>query len=184
MRRFFVVLAVVALLGIGEVRGAGVVAQPPGKTVGRTPGVTVARRPTNRHLKLAAPKAKAVVRPATPAVGSTRTVIVRRRHANATHRFAGHVVGVVRNGRGGYVAGASVRLAKAGGRPIRNPRLRHSTRTDSAGTYSMRSVRSGSYRVVASKKGLGKGYSGLGIRSGGVHRVDVRLGGGKKKRKG
>lgn len=183
------ILVAVLVLGGGEAWGAGVVA-PPVKKAG-PPRVGVGRRPVNRHLKLPTP---APVKPAAKAKTAVRRVTVRRAtsakpararhvHTRVTHRASGAVVGIVRDAKGGYVSGATVRLAKAKGRPIRNARLRHTTKTDAAGTYSMRAVRAGRYRVVASKSGMGKGQHALSIHSSGTHHVDVKLGGGKRKRK-
>jgi hypothetical protein len=186
---FSLTITVAVLLGTVGAFGAGAAA-PPVK-MGSGASSAVGHRPTNRHLRVPAtvvvPKAAPARGPAVvkPSVGPTirPNVTVRRFHARVVHRFAGNVSGVVQDARGQYVGGASVALAKAGGRRIRNAHLRHSTSTDSGGGYTMHGVRAGSYRVVASKKGAGKGHSGLAIGSGGVHRVDVHLGGGKTAKK-
>src|SRR5436190_893202 len=73
------------------------------------------------------------------------------------------------------VAGASVRLARPGGHPIRNPRWRRTTVTNSAGAFTMRAVHKARYRVVASRSGLGRGHAQVSARSGGTHHVSIRL---------
>jgi hypothetical protein len=192
INRTLLVLAVGVAVLLGPVNVFGAVVAPPVKkgSAGSSP---IGHRPANHHLRLptAPVEHKATVHrpPVKSAVKATvkptvrPKVAVRRVHARVVHRFSGNVSGVVRDAKGQYVGGASVRLAKAGGRRIRNPHLRHSTSSDSGGGYSMHAVKAGSYRVVASKKGAGKGHSGLAIRSGGVHRVDVNLGGGKTAKK-
>jgi len=114
------------------------------------------------------------------AVAGTRRVYYPR-HVYAYH-MVGTISGVVTGANGGGVTGALVRLAKPGGRRIKNPHARHTTSTNGGGTFSMHMVRAGSYRVVASRSGAGKGHSPVSIHSGGIHRVDIKLGGAKPKK--
>ena len=191
--KFIVAVIVVGMMaGLREARAAGVVAPPARAGVvahGPVNSGGEGHRPINHHLRLPTPTAPAakraktgMFRPKAVKPGQP-THSVRRRHVSVVRRFAGHVSGTVRDAKGSYVGGASVRLAKPKGRRIRNPHLRHSTVTDAGGGYTMHAVRAGSYRVVASKSGLGKGHSPLSIRSSGLHRVDVKLSGGKVKKK-
>src|SRR4051794_18570824 len=139
--------------------------------------------PRNHHLRTATTptahktlslKAK-TAKPTSP--GSSSTTSTRRvRH---TPRTAASVSGTVYNMRGGPALGARVWLAKGNGPPIRSATARHGTRTDSSGSYSMRGVKSGRYRVVAQKRGVGRGHHGLMIRGSGsggaAHHANINL---------
>jgi hypothetical protein len=91
------------------------------------------------------------------------------------------VSGTVHDAKGSAAASARVWLARGNGRRIRNPRARHGTHADSTGGFSMRAVKTGRYRVVAAKRGSGRGHNALTIRTGGVHHANVTLKGGRAK---
>jgi hypothetical protein len=104
-----------------------------------------------------------------------------RHHLTRTQYFGGVVTGEIHDGRGAGVTGAYVQLAK-----WRGGRLRHNYRSTISGVlghYTLAGVRSGHYRVVASRTGVGKGSTRFAIQHG-VKHVNVKLGsGGGKKRK-
>lgn len=73
------------------------------------------------------------------------------------------------------MGGVFVRLAKPGGRRFRNAALRHGTYTRNDGSFVMRAVRGGRYRVNASKRGAGHGYAPAHLAAAGHERVTVDL---------
>lgn len=93
----------------------------------------------------------------------------------ANHRTA-RVNGRVVSANGRPVVGAQVHLAGPHGRKFGNHRARHATYTDASGSFSMRSVHPRSYRVVASKKGVGGGHTGARVHAGKANHVTVKLG--------
>jgi hypothetical protein len=68
-----------------------------------------------------------------------------------------------------------VRLAKPGGHRFRSAALRHGTYTRTDGTFTMRAVRPGRYRVAATRKGTGHGYAATRLAAGSTERVTIDL---------
>jgi hypothetical protein len=147
-------------------------------TKAKIPTITKVRSPkhvtVNRHLHV--PHiTSGLVRKAKPST-STHS---KRHHVR---RPTASLSGTIRDAKGSAASGVSVKLAKANGKKIRNARARHTTTTSSGGTYTMRAVKAGRYRVVASKTGAGSGHKGVGIKAGKSHHADVKLSTGKPKK--
>jgi len=108
------------------------------------------------------------------------------KHSKSKHyravKLTSHISGVVHDAKGYPVHGATVRLAKGNGKKIRNRHARHTTVSTSAGSYSMRGVKGGRYRVVASKTGSGRGHKGLVIKTASGYHVDLKIAAGKPKK--
>jgi hypothetical protein len=144
--------------------------------------------PRNRHLHT-------VTTPTTPTTPTKTTSLHARtarpsaaphsttatRRVRHTPRAAASVSGTVHNARGGPAANARVWLAKPNGVRIRSAPARHGTRADSSGAYSMRGVKSGRYRVVALKRGAGRGHRGVMVRRGGAQHANINLQGARPK---
>jgi hypothetical protein len=184
MLTLFVIAACLPALSRSAAAPAPAPAATPKSATERKPmGKASVYTPRNHHLHISATSASAASgRSAIPHERSTHahstTTARRLRH---TPRSMATVSGTVRDARGGPATAARVWLAKANGRRIRNPHARHATHADSTGGYSMRSVKSGRYRVVAAKRGAGRGHNGVTIRSGGAHHANVTLKGGRGK---
>jgi hypothetical protein len=139
--------------------------------------------PENPHLRNHTETKKRTAKPVSRSITArTANHRVRWPRHSASAAAGGTVTGLVVTSKGTAASGALVRLAKPGGRRIKNPHARHATVTGAAGTFSMHLVKMGRYRVVASRAGAGKGHSALAVRSTGVHRVDVKMGGVKVKK--
>ena len=116
-----------------------------------------------------------------PNLGTPAPKTSKSKHYRAV-KLTSHISGVVHDAKGAPVHGATVRLAKGNGKKIRNRHARHTTVSTSGGSYSMRGVKGGRYRVVASKSGSGKGHRGLVVKTGAGYHVDVKIAAGKPKR--
>jgi hypothetical protein len=130
------------------------VAGTPGKTAKVTPHRTTIVRATPHHRVVAHPR-------------------------HVVRHLTGSVSGYVTSGEGA-VRGARVCLRGAKGHKFRSAARRHVVYTDAGGSFVMRRVRTGSYRVFASKSGVGSGHTQLAMHTSGMHRVEVHLGGAKK----
>jgi len=90
------------------------------------------------------------------------------------HRGTGTVMGQVHTASGIPVAGAGVVLRTSKGGAFRNVALKHITHTNAAGSFIMRHVRIGSYRVRSSK-GKAAGHVGIRLHGGGTVMAMVKL---------
>jgi hypothetical protein len=156
---------------------------------------SVQRRSVNNHLRLPAAggASKTTVRAGgTSSSGAQATrVKLRTRGAKKSvtraRRVVSHKSGSIR----GTVAasgeqsttGARVALQGPKGKKFRKPGLRHVTYVNSSGGFLMRNVKAGSYRVVATKSGVGSGHAQVGLKAGATQHVHVQLASASKKRK-
>ena len=92
----------------------------------------------------------------------------------ALHRGTGTVEGIVHGGSGSPMVGASVRLRHANGHALRHASARHITSTGSGGTFVMKHVRAGRYRVRADAQGH-SGHTPIVVHAGQVVEVGVKL---------
>ena len=136
----------------------------------------------NPHLHGYATQSIASGRPTAPAVGAVvRTggyTRWRGRHWNsvawfALHRGTGTIEGLVHNGAGEPMAGMSVRLRDSHGHGFRSAAAKHVTTTGSGGSFLMRHVRAGTYRVHAEAHGQ-KGDSTVRLHAGQVAMVTIK----------
>jgi hypothetical protein len=136
--------------------------------------------PSNRHIHSArSPSRTTYEHGRTASPGLRRTYWSGHSHVPVQR---GTITGYVSNANG-PVAAALVRLAKPGGRRIKNPHARHMTSTTSGGTFSMQMVKVGRYRVVASRAKMGRGHAQVRVLRAGVEHVNIKLGGAKKSKR-
>ena len=162
---------------VAKTPARGPAPQPPKP---RTAGLPPRPHPTNPHVHVQSTTKKPAT--ATPAHVKTTSVHTRKAHSHVrvsrptgAHGGRGTIAGVVRNADYRPVGGVFVRLAKPGGRRFRNAALRHGTYTRNDGSFVMRAVRGGRYRVNASKRGVGHGYTPAHLAGAGYERVTIDL---------
>jgi hypothetical protein len=150
-------------------------------------------RSVNTHLRApaAVKKTPAVKKTAKATPHAPKTTVVHvtgvhsRRVVAAPRRVVRHLTGSVAgyvSGGGEPVRGARVALRGPKGHAFHSAARRHVVYTDASGSFMMRRVRVARYRVVASKSGAGSGHAQLAMHNSGVHRVEVKLAAGKKKK--
>lgn len=141
----------------------------PKSKVSKTSARNATKNPHTAANRTAAAPRRVTVTPGVPVIHSV-------------HR--GTLTGTVTNGRGGTVAGALVRLHRAGGSSInRHVHPAFATRTDSRGNFRLGLIRAKVYKLSAGKKGVGHANRAVRVRSNSVTHVNVPLGGAAKKHK-
>jgi hypothetical protein len=90
------------------------------------------------------------------------------------HRGLGTVEGIVHNGAGEPMAGIRVALRNAAGGVLRSVAARHITYTGEGGAFLMTAVRTGSYRVRATR-GKAVGHVSIRVGAGRMVMADIKL---------
>jgi hypothetical protein len=171
---------------------------PPPKVPVHPVGPPRVGTPLNPHVHAKPATVAPTPKPATPGKpsgaapkGPRPTTIFRGRNAHGHIGLVrpgyvrphglGQIVGTVRAPDGAPVRGAWVRLARLRGGRLRRAAARHTTYTDSAGNFVMRSVKAGRFRAVASRKDLGRAFVLGAMNPGGYARVTIQLKGGARR---